>query len=98
MSMNSKISSSVTDAWSRVADALRPPPLETLPQWIERVVRLPEGVSAEPGKVTLWPPQVEVATSIGDDTIELDGNGVLAAPVKRTGWFLILIRPQAPAP
>jgi phage terminase large subunit GpA-like protein len=34
------------------------------------VVRLPEGLSAEPGKVTLWPQQVEVATSIGDDTVE----------------------------
>jgi phage terminase large subunit GpA-like protein len=31
---------------------------------------LPEGVSAEPGTVTLWPPQVEVVTSIGDPEVE----------------------------
>lgn len=51
-------------------DHLRPPPVETLPQWIERVVRLPEGLSAEPGPVTLWPPQGEIATSIGDPAVE----------------------------
>jgi phage terminase large subunit GpA-like protein len=56
--------------WTRVREALRPPPVETLPQWIERVVRLPEGLSAEPGPVKLRPPQVEIATSIGDPSVE----------------------------
>ena len=60
----------VAAAWSRAVEALRPPPIETLPEWIERVVRLPEGLSAEPGKVELWPVQVEVAKSIGDDAVE----------------------------
>jgi len=59
----------VDEALARAVEHLRPPPVETLPQWIERVVRLPEGV-AQPGKVKLWPPQVEVAASIGDPEIE----------------------------
>ena len=57
------------DIRSRAVEHLRPPPLETLPQWIERVVRLPEG-TAEPGPVKLWPPQIEIATSIGDQSVE----------------------------
>ena len=60
----------LNDALARAVEHLRPPPLETLPQWIERVVRLPEGLSAEPGRVELWPVQIEVAKSIGDDAVE----------------------------
>ncbi len=58
------------EIWSAVAETLRPPPVETLPGWIERVVRLPEGLSAEPGPVTLWPHQVAIAESIGDPEVE----------------------------
>jgi hypothetical protein len=58
------------EVWSRAVEALRPPPVETLPQWIERTVRLPEGLSAEPGLVKLWPPQRAAADSIGDPEVE----------------------------
>ena len=57
------------DILRRAVEALRPPPVETLPQWIERVVRLPEG-NADPGPVKLWSAQVEIATSIGDPGVE----------------------------
>ena len=38
------------------------------------------------------------ADSADSIKLDVDGNRVLVAPVKRTGWFLILIRPEAPAP
>ena len=60
----------IAELWSRAVEALRPPPLETLPRWIERTVRLPEGLSAEPGLVKLWPPQRATADSIGDPEVE----------------------------
>jgi phage terminase large subunit GpA-like protein len=59
----------IAELWSRAVAALRPPPLETLGEWIERAVRLPEG-NAEPGPVKLWPPQREIAEAIGDPEIE----------------------------
>lgn len=31
------------DVLARAVEHLRPPPIETLPAWIERVIRLPEG-------------------------------------------------------
>jgi phage terminase large subunit GpA-like protein len=46
------------------ADALRaliPPPRLRLSQWIEANIVLPEGTSALPGKVRLWPYQREIA-------------------------------------
>jgi phage terminase large subunit GpA-like protein len=58
------------ECWDHVVAALRPPPVEPFSVWIEREVRLPEGLSAEPGKVTLHPWQVEVANSIGDPEVE----------------------------
>jgi phage terminase large subunit GpA-like protein len=58
------------DIWSRAAQALRPPPVETLPQWIARNVILPQGLAAQPGPVQLWPHQVEIAESMGDPGIE----------------------------
>jgi hypothetical protein len=45
----------VDEALARAVEHLRPPPVETLPQWIERVVSLPEGM-AQPGPVKLWRP------------------------------------------
>jgi phage terminase large subunit GpA-like protein len=56
----------LSELWSRVSEALRPPPVETLPEWIERVIRLPEG-TAQPGKVTLHPHQRAIAESIGGE-------------------------------
>ncbi len=59
-----------SEIWNRVRHHLRPPPQESLSQWIERVVRLPQGLAAEPGPVTLWPYQRAIADSIGDPNVE----------------------------
>jgi hypothetical protein len=49
----------------RVALAcLRPPPKLALSDWIERKLVLPEGTSALPGKVRLWPYQRTIADAI----------------------------------
>lgn len=37
--------------------ALIPPQRISLGEWIEKPMRLPDSVSALPGKVRLWPPQ-----------------------------------------
>ena len=50
--------------------ALKPPPRLSLPDWIEGTMRLPEGVSATPGRVTLWPYQRGIAEAISDPLIE----------------------------
>jgi len=34
----------------------------------------------------------------GNIRFDLNAKHVLAAPVERTGWLLIMIQPQAPAP
>ena len=47
-----------------------PPARGRLAGWIEANIRLPEGVSATPGKVRLWPYQVGIADAIGDPDIE----------------------------
>jgi phage terminase large subunit GpA-like protein len=73
-------------SWRRAAEALRPPPLEPFSMWIERTVRVPEGLSAEPGKVTLWPPQVEIANSIGDAAVER----VTVLKAVRSGFTFLL--------
>lgn len=50
--------------------ALRPPPRVPLSEWVEAHVRLPQGVTAQPGGVRLWPYQREIADAIGDPAIE----------------------------
>jgi hypothetical protein len=40
--------------WSRVAEALRPPPLLPLSERIEQTIRLPHGLAAEGGPLHLW--------------------------------------------
>ena len=50
--------------------ALRPPPRLPLSEWIEASLRLPQGVSAQPGKVRLWPYQREIADVISDPAVE----------------------------
>ncbi|MEN3232552.1 phage terminase large subunit family protein [Methylobacterium ajmalii] len=59
------------DAVARAAlAALRPPPRLPLSQWIETHLRLPEGVTALPGPVRLWPYQRGIADAISDPTVE----------------------------
>lgn len=66
--------------------ALVPPPRLRLSDWIEGNVVLPEGVSAQPGKVKLWPFQREIADAIGDPDIE---RVTLVKPV-RVGFTTLL--------
>ncbi|OJH43015.1 phage terminase large subunit family protein [Paracoccus sp. SM22M-07] len=66
--------------------ALMPPPRLRLSEWIEREVYLPEGVSAQPGAVRLWPFQREIADAIGDPLIE---RVTLVKPV-RVGFTTLL--------
>ncbi|NBN79290.1 phage terminase large subunit family protein [Microvirga tunisiensis] len=80
----------MTDTLTRLRkDALAgllPPPRRLLSQWIERNVMLPEGVSALPGAVQLWPFQREIADAIGDPAIE---RVTLVKPV-RVGFTTLL--------
>ncbi len=63
--------STTLDAVARGAlAALRPPPRLPLSQWIETHLRLPEGVTALPGPVRLWPYQRGIADAISDPTVE----------------------------
>ncbi|KJZ30817.1 terminase [Paracoccus sp. S4493] len=66
--------------------ALVPPPRLRLSDWIETEVCLPEGVSAQPGAVRLWPLQREIADAIGDPLIE---RVTLVKPV-RVGFTTLL--------
>lgn len=66
--------------------ALIPPPRLRLSDWIENEVCLPEGVSAQPGAVRLWPFQREIADAIGDPLIE---RVTLVKPV-RVGFTTLL--------
>lgn len=66
--------------------ALLPPPRLRLSEWIEAEVHLPEGVSAQPGAVRLWPFQREIADAIGDPLIE---RVTLVKPV-RVGFTTLL--------
>ena len=54
--------------------SLIPPPRVPLSEWIEHNIKLPEGVSALPGRVRLWPYQREIADAISDPAIERDFN------------------------
>lgn len=66
--------------------ALLPPPRLRLSEWIEENVSLPEGVSAQPGPVRLWPFQRGIADAIGDPFIE---RVTLVKPV-RVGFTTLL--------
>lgn len=54
----------------RALRVLVPPPRLQLSEWIETHMRLPEAVSALPGRVTLWPYQREIADAISDPELE----------------------------
>ena len=64
------IAVSFTNVRTRALAAPIPPPRLQLSQWIEKNIRLPEGVSALPGAVRLWPYQREIADAISDPLIE----------------------------
>lgn len=49
---------------------LIPPPKQRLSEWAQSHLVLPEGSSALPGPIRLWPFQVDIADSIGDPTVE----------------------------
>ena len=66
--------------------SLKPPPRLNLSQWMESAMRLPEGVSATPGPVRLWPYQRAIADAISDPTIE---RVTLVKPV-RVGFSTLL--------
>ena len=55
---------------ARALTALKPPPRLSLGDWMESHMRLPEGVSALPGRVTLWPYQRGIADAISDPLVE----------------------------
>ena len=59
---------------------------KTLAAWIEANIELPQGLSAEPGPVKLWPWQREIADAITDPTIE---RVTLVKPV-RVGFTSLL--------
>lgn len=71
---------------SNALAALRPPTRLSLSDWIEQSVYLPEGVSALPGAVRLWPFQREIADALGDPEIE---RVTLVKPV-RVGFTTLL--------
>ncbi|WP_353641379.1 phage terminase large subunit family protein [Mesorhizobium sp. WSM2239] len=70
----------------RALRALVPPPRLRLSEWIETHMRLPEGVSALPGRVSLWPYQREIADAISDPELE---RVTLVKPV-RVGFTTLL--------
>jgi phage terminase large subunit GpA-like protein len=59
---------------------------QSLSQWIETSLRLPEGVSALPGGIRLWPYQPGIADAISDPLIE---RVTLVKPV-RVGFTTLL--------
>lgn len=50
--------------------SLRPPRRLPMSQWAESTIRLPEGASALPGRLRLFPYQREIADAFSDPTIE----------------------------
>ncbi len=67
--------------------ALRPPPRVSLPLWIEANVRLPEGVSATPGPMRLFPYQRGLAEAIGDP----ENERVTVLKAARVGYSSLLV-------
>lgn len=76
----------VEEVTARALRALIPPPRLRLSDWIEAHINLPEGVSAQPGPVELWPFQREIADAIGDPLLE---RVTLVKPV-RVGFTTLL--------
>lgn len=76
----------LTATRARALAALKPPPRLSLGEWMEAHMRLPEGVSALPGRVTLWPYQRGIAEAISDPLVE---RVTLVKPV-RVGFTTLL--------
>lgn len=76
----------LTQARRNALRALIPPKKINLSRWIEDEIRLPEGLTALPGPVQLWPFQREIADAIGDRLIE---RVTLVKPV-RVGFTTLL--------
>ena len=70
----------------RFRAALRPPPRLRLSEWLEQHVRLPEGTTALPGPLRLWPWQRGIADAITDPTVQ---RVTLVKPV-RVGFTTLL--------
>ena len=66
--------------------SLTPPPRLRLSSWIEQTIRLPEGISALPGRVRLWPYQIGVCEAISDPVIER----VSVQKAARVGYTILL--------
>lgn len=66
MTVDSRFSQMRRDA----LHALRPPAKLALADWIQNSVFLPSSIAAQPGRMRLWKPQIEIANSIGDDALE----------------------------
>ena len=60
----------LTTIRSAALRSLIPPPRLQLSEWIETNIKLPEGVSALPGAIRLYPYQREIADAISDPEIE----------------------------
>jgi phage terminase large subunit GpA-like protein len=58
------------DVCRRSLAMLTPPPRLRLSDWIEHELRLPEGTSALPGRVRLFPFQRGIADAISDPLVE----------------------------
>src|SRR5579863_5842424 len=76
----------LADVRARAFRALIPPPRLKLSEWIEHNIILPEGTSALPGRVRLWPYQRDIADAISDPAIE---RITLVKPV-RVGFTTLL--------
>ncbi|MGN6422628.1 MAG: phage terminase large subunit family protein [Asticcacaulis sp.] len=66
--------------------SLKPPARLDMATWIEKSVHLPAATSAHPGRIRLWPHQVEIARSIGDPRAER----VTVLKAARTGYTQLL--------
>jgi len=76
----------IGEGLARATASLRPPPRLRLSEWIETNIRLPEGVSALPGAIRLWPYQYAIADAISDPLFE---RITLVKPV-RVGFTTLL--------
>lgn len=74
------------EALARAARAWIPPLKLRLSDWAESEMVLPDGVSALPGRVRLWPFQREIADAMGDPDIE---RVTVVKPV-RVGYTTLL--------
>jgi phage terminase large subunit GpA-like protein len=72
---------------TRALRSLIPAPRLRLSDWIERELVLPEGTSALPGRVRLWPWQPGIADAISDPAIE---RVTLVKPV-RVGFTMLMV-------